>query len=413
MARIKIGVLPLLAAAGLGFALHSVFSTPTVVPPPPPVAPPRAPYAHTLAGSGVLEPGAARTTAIGAPFAGLVTRVEVEVGDRVQEGQALLHLDDRSLEAAAAPLEAALASASAAAEVARAGSRVRQALAKAAGAARDAAQARLARLQALPRPEEVAPLVARVEESRSAVADLEAQLARLEEVRTRSPGTVTDDDWDRRRFALTSARAASARAQADLDLTRAGAWEPDVSAARAALAEAEAKVEEARAAVGQSEAEVALAAAHVDGARANLHQNALERERAIVRAPGAATVLDVSVRPGAFAAANRDALLVLGDVETLLVRVDVDEESSPLVEAGKRAQAVVRGFPDVPLQLEFVRIEPYVRPKRSLTGATSERVDTRVLQVIYRVVTRPLPLYAGQQVDVFLEAAERARVSRP
>ena len=64
----------------------------------------------------------------------------------------------------------------------------------------------------------------------------------------------------------------------------------------------------------------------------------------------------------------------------------------------------MRGFPGQPFELEFVRIEPYVKPKRSLTGATSERVDTRVLQVLYKAGPSPVPLYAGQQVDVFLEA---------
>jgi HlyD family secretion protein len=55
--------------------------------------------------------------------------------------------------------------------------------------------------------------------------------------------------------------------------------------------------------------------------------------------------------------------------------------------------------------LEFVHIEPYVIPKVSLTGASTERVDTRVLQVIFSM-NRPdePPLYVGQQVDVFIEA---------
>jgi len=46
--------------------------------------------------------------------------------------------------------------------------------------------------------------------------------------------------------------------------------------------------------------------------------------------------------------------------------------------------------------------------KVSLTGASTERVDTRVLQVIYSL-QRPEnpPLYVGQQVDLFIEAPER------
>ena len=54
-----------------------------------------------------------------------------------------------------------------------------------------------------------------------------------------------------------------------------------------------------------------------------------------------------------------------------------------------------------------MRTEPYVIPKKSLTGGTAERVDTRVLQGIYAVVDPGFPAYVGQQVDVFIEAAPR------
>jgi hypothetical protein len=52
-------------------------------------------------------------------------------------------------------------------------------------------------------------------------------------------------------------------------------------------------------------------------------------------------------------------------------------------------------------------VEPFVVPKKSLTGDTTERVDTRVLQVIYEFdpAGRP-PLFVGQQVEVFIDAAK-------
>jgi HlyD family secretion protein len=50
-----------------------------------------------------------------------------------------------------------------------------------------------------------------------------------------------------------------------------------------------------------------------------------------------------------------------------------------------------------------VRIEPFVIPKRSLTGDSAERVDTRVLQIIFELDRPEVPLYVGQQVDVFIE----------
>ncbi len=52
----------------------------------------------------------------------------------------------------------------------------------------------------------------------------------------------------------------------------------------------------------------------------------------------------------------------------------------------------------------FVRTEPYIIPKTSLTGQTIERVDTRVLQVLYRFQKGDFPIYAGQLLDVYIEA---------
>ena len=52
--------------------------------------------------------------------------------------------------------------------------------------------------------------------------------------------------------------------------------------------------------------------------------------------------------------------------------------------------------------------EPYVIPKRSLTGGNTERVDTRVLQVIYAVENPDARLFVGQQIDAFIEQPEKA-----
>ena len=47
---------------------------------------------------------------------------------------------------------------------------------------------------------------------------------------------------------------------------------------------------------------------------------------------------------------------------------------------------------DIHTPLHFVRFEPYVIPKESLTGDTTERVDTRVLQVIYSFDRGDMPI---------------------
>ena len=66
--------------------------------------------------------------------------------------------------------------------------------------------------------------------------------------------------------------------------------------------------------------------------------------------------------------------------------------------------ASIRGNPNLRTNLIFVRVEPYVVPKRSLTGDATERVDTRVLQVLYAFARTNLDVYVGQHMDAFIEA---------
>jgi hypothetical protein len=91
-------------------------------------------------------------------------------------------------------------------------------------------------------------------------------------------------------------------------------------------------------------------------------------------------------------------------MKPLNIRVDVDEHEAWRVHPEAKATANVRGNANLKTRLSFVRFEPFVVPKKSLTGDSTERVDTRVLQVIYRVEDDSLPLFVGQQMDVFIQA---------
>jgi hypothetical protein len=85
--------------------------------------------------------------------------------------------------------------------------------------------------------------------------------------------------------------------------------------------------------------------------------------------------------------------------------VDIDEHDIPRFRPGAPAKATLRGDPRHEFRLSFVRVEPYVVPKKSLTGDNTERVDTRVLQVIYCFDQVDRPVYVGQQLDVFVDCA--------
>ena len=95
--------------------------------------------------------------------------------------------------------------------------------------------------------------------------------------------------------------------------------------------------------------------------------------------------------------------MILGETDHLQIRADVDEQNAPLVVANEPAVAFLKGDTKNPITLRFVRIEPYVVPKKSLTGDSTERVDTRVLQIIFEFDRPGTPVYVGQQMDVFIQ----------
>jgi RND family efflux transporter MFP subunit len=154
-----------------------------------------------------------------------------------------------------------------------------------------------------------------------------------------------------------------------------------------------------------NDAKVASAEAAVQHAKANEAAARTTIDRLTVRAPMAGEILQVNVHPGEYAAtgALSTPLMRLGTQDRLHIRVDIDENDAWRFKAGTRAMAYLRGNRDIKAEVTFVRIEPYVTPKTSLTGSSSERVDTRVLQVIYGFERAAFPTYVGQQVDVFIE----------
>ncbi len=209
-----------------------------------------------------------------------------------------------------------------------------------------------------------------------------------------------------RRQALAVALARVGAAEARLaDLERQLEFVERVTDKRAVSTE---ELTRRRSAVETAAAEVGEARAQVAAAEAQEEAVAIEIERSLVRAPLAAQVLQVKVRPGEYApaAATSTPLVLLGRSKPLHVRVDVDEHEGWRVRPGAPAKGHVRGNAALETPLRFVRIEPFVVPKRSLTGDSTERVDTRVLQVIYCIERDDLPLFVGQQLDVFIDGAQ-------
>jgi HlyD family secretion protein len=340
--------LPLLAAAGVAFAIWTVVTSSKPIPAAPPVAQPsEAPYASFVAGAGIIE-ASTENIAVGTPIAGVVTEVYVTVGSAVQLGDPLFKLDDRHLQAEL--------------QVRRTALRV--------------SKEQLSRLVSRPRREEIPLDEARVKEAEASLADVKNHLALAEGVKDRR--AISEEELWRRRYAVQVAEAKLAQARAQLTLLKAGPWKPDIEVAKAEVAAAEAQVK-------ATETEI---------------------ERLTIRASVDGQVLQVKIRVGEFAQAGalETPLILLGNVDWLHVRVDIDENDAWRIHSDAAALAFVRGNRELKTPLTFVRMEPYIVPKRSLTGDSTERVDTRVLQIIYGFERGDLPVYVGQQMDVFIEA---------
>lgn len=136
-----------------------------------------------------------------------------------------------------------------------------------------------------------------------------------------------------------------------------------------------------------------------------LKQACTNKKRLTITSPIDAEILEVNVRSGEYAAnaqASDKPLMIIGDTSALHVRVEVDEVQAARICPEAQAEAFLRGDPRTAIPLVFVRFEPFVRPKQNIP-TIGQRVDTRVLQIIYRIHAKSKPIFVGQQMDVFIE----------
>jgi multidrug resistance efflux pump len=340
-------ILPLVAFLLLVFAVkHVVDARKPDIPSPPPIEPPKAVFKDNVAGAGMIE-AQTENIEIGAPVPGIAIEVPARVSQKVKTGDVLFRVDDRQMQAEL---------------------KVRQANVF-------QAEADLNRLENQPRPEQMRIRQAQVTEASAALADARDQYTRGRQLTERK--AITAGEMFQREQAFRSAEARHERATAEYELEKAGAWEYDILVAKAALEQAQAQVTETKTQI----------------------------ERHVVRALVPGEVLQVNVRPGEYVAApSTKSLIMLGNVQQLHVRVDISEYDINRFNADAPAVAMPKGQPQVKYPLKLVRIEPFVVPKKSLTGENTERVDTRVLQVIYALEPAGKQLFVGQQLDVYIQA---------
>jgi HlyD family secretion protein len=331
-------------------------------PPQPPVFEPAAnPYPDGIYANGIVESDQAHGSNVNLypEVSGTVVEVPVHAGQAVKRGDPLVLIDDRVQRATAEQLEAQAR----------------------------AAKVALDELQAQPRPETLQVSQAQLGAAEAAARQARDSYDKLQHAYDADAHAVSRDTLDTARNAWLVADANRVTAQRSLDLVRAGAWVYDVNNQQATY---------------QSLLKASL------GARTLLSKYTL-------RAPADGIVMAANVNDGNYVSpqgayntytqATNDPLVVFGtSPRTLDVRVYVDEILIPRLAAASdiKAAMFIRGT-TTSIPLEFVRIEPYVSPKISLSDERQERVDLRVLPVIFRFKAgEKASAYVGQLVDVYI-----------
>jgi len=372
--------LPIAGIAALGFGGYTVAADrPVRNPEAPPRMPTTAPGSQSgaeprafIGAIGIAEPPG-EAIKIAAHIAGVVESVEVGVGDTVRAGQTLLRIDGRRAQREIERREAAVAVASA--DLAALRGQIPTAMARV-----DAALALVGASEAS------------VASANAALADLVNRLRVAESVD--DPRAISAEEVDSRRFAVTRSRGALAEA------------ESRVGESRASLAEASARlsllVDEDS---GRDGPDIEAAKSRLLLAEAELASARTELDLLEVKSPVDGVVIRVNTREGEFAEARNagEGLVTIARSGPAHVRVQIDEVDIPRFSAGARAWGSPRGAAQVRLALQVALIEPLVTGKTNLSGRTSELVDTRVLEVVYRLEDDKR-VFFGQQLDVYIEA---------
>jgi HlyD family secretion protein len=316
----------------------------TAIPP----ARPQTRHVRTIRGAGLVETKQDNLP-IGTLVAGVVSEVYVKRGDAVKKGDPLFRLDDRDFRTQLAQATANLG----------------------------VAEAQLDRLMAAPQQGDIATSEAAVEEAKARFNDAEISYRRSETLFERHVESA--QDRDRERYSYFANKATLVKMEADLRRLKVS-WDKDQSTSRAAVTQARSQVE---------------------GIQVNLG-------RLVVRAAAAGRVVSIHVRPGQFAgAAWNEPLVILGDTRELLLRVDIDEPDLPYFTPDAKAIATLKGHPQVRFPLTYSDTEPSIISRSNSTGSKADQGGSRVLPVLYALPNEtPVPLYVGQELDVYIESAK-------
>lgn len=316
----------------------------------PPAAPevtplhPLSPFKSSISGVGIVE-ASSDNISIGAPVNRLVEKVLVHVGQEVKKGEVLFTLENQDLQAelTARKIDDKIA------------------------------KATLKKMEEIPRREDVDAAEAAFKSAQIELNQAQNQYEMVQALR--DSRALSQQEINRRRFSLNQAQAHMQEVQANLNKVKAGTWKPDL----------------------------AIAALQVEQAKASVERVQAEIERTIIRSPIDGKVLQINIHEGESTAAVNQ-LMIVGNTDEIYLKVSINQFDAPYFRPEAQAVAFLRGNAHMDFALKFVRLVPYLVNKQNFTTDITDKTDTRVLQVIYRIEHTNHAIFVGQQMDVFIEA---------
>lgn len=157
--------------------------------------------------------------------------------------------------------------------------------------------------------------------------------------------------------------------------------------------------------VARAKAQIAYDEAAYEKALSDIELTKVTLDQLTVRAPQDGVILKINMVKGEFVGniLNQPVPVKMGNTDPFHVRVQIDETDVWRFEKEMPAVAIHKSNGNLKYQLQFVQLEPYMQSKRDLSGDSAETVDTRVVEVVYRVEGDPKYLYVGQQLDVYIK----------
>ena len=318
------------------------------------------PYANGIYANGMIEStlSSGENINIYPEVPGVVTQILVTEGQVVSKGDALLVMDDSVQQAIVAQLKAQA----------------------------DSAKIMLEELKHQPRAEVLKVSKAQMISAEASLHSAQVTMQKQQKSFDLDPQSVSKDSLDNSINAVKVAAANAEVVKAQYELTKAGAWSYDIN--------------------NQEQIYKTQYNAYLSGLALLAKYTIKAKSDGIVLSimPAVGSYLTTQGVYGSYTQ-DMNPVLVMGSPQNQMnVRSFVDEILVPKLPATEQmlAKMFIRGT-NISIALEFVRIQPYISPKIELTNQRRERVDVRVLPVIFRFEkAQHLNVYPGQLVDIYI-----------